>query len=286
MTIKQILFEENIGEKSVGLSVESLDELKTRLEYDSLLISVIIPVYNEENSIKEVLERIPNHHRYEIILIDDGSTDRSIKKVKQIKGKNIIVVKHNKNLGYGAALLTGFKHAKGDIIVTLDSDFQHNPEEIPSLINPIIKEEADLVIGSRYLGSSNYKVPLHTRFGELIIKLCLKLLYGQVVGNNQSGFRAFKRELLKPFIDINNNGMAFTTELLLKAMEEGKKILEVPIALSSRRFGSSYVRLFKVTTAIISLVIIYSIKRFKITRILLKRIIPYLNKIFELILKE
>ena len=197
-------------------------------------------------------------------------------KIKEINNRNIKIISHEKNCGYGTALQTEFKCANGNIIVTLDSNSQHNPEEIPYLIKPIIKNETDLVIGSRYLGSCDYNVPLHTRFGELMIKLCLKHLYGQEVGNNQSDFRAFKRELLKPFIEINNNRIAFSTELLLKAMEEEEKTLEVPIALRLRMFGSSYVKLFKDHVSIVSCVIIYDIKRFKITRILLNKIIPYL----------
>ena len=130
-----------------------------------LLISVIIPIYNEENSIKEVIERIPNHRNYELILIDDGSTDNSIKKVQEVKNKSIEVIRHEKNQGYGGALITGFKHANGDILITLDSDGQHNPEEIPSLVKALIDNNADMVIGSRYLGGYSYKVPLHTKIG-------------------------------------------------------------------------------------------------------------------------
>ena len=119
-----------------------------------------------------------------------------------------------------------------------------------------------------------------------MIKLCLKYLYGQEVGNNQSGFRAFKSELLKSFIEINNNGMAFSTELLLKAMEEKKKILEIPIDLSSRKFGSYYVKLFKIAKSILSCVIFYALKRFKISRIILKKIIPHFQAILKIIIRE
>ncbi|KKK47851.1 hypothetical protein LCGC14_3151030, partial [marine sediment metagenome] len=86
------------------------------------LISVVIPLYNEENTISNVIERIPNHHQYQIILVDDGSTDTSVKKVREISNREIKIIKHEKNQGYGAALLSGFKHATGDIIVTMDSD--------------------------------------------------------------------------------------------------------------------------------------------------------------------
>ena len=252
----------------------------------NLLISIVIPLFNEENSIKKVIERIPNHYHYEIIVIDDGSTDNSVMKIKEINSRIITIISHEKNKGYGAALQSGFRKANGDIIVTLDSDSQHKPEEIPNLIEPIIRNEADLVIGSRYLGSYNYKIPLFTKFGELIVKICLKQLYGQVVGNNQSGFRAFKRDLLTSLIEIDNNGMAFTTELLLKVMEKKRRVIEIPIILDSRIYGSSDVKLFKITLSILSCIIIYSLNRFTITRFVLKKIIPKLNTVLKIIIGQ
>jgi len=91
--------------------LEDSDSYLSQQNNSDLLISVIIPVYNEENSIKEVIERIPNHLNYEIIIVDDGSTDNSVSKVKEINRDNIIILQHQKNLGYGAALITGFKSA-------------------------------------------------------------------------------------------------------------------------------------------------------------------------------
>jgi len=135
------------------------------------LISIIIPLFNEENTIKDVIERIPNHQQYEIILVDDGSTDNSIKKVQEIKDREIKIVTHPKNKGYGEAVLSGFKHATGDILVTLDSDGQHNPEELPNLIKPIINKKADITIGSRYLGKCNYKMPLYVQVGAYFVQI-------------------------------------------------------------------------------------------------------------------
>ena len=265
------------------------DRNSTYSSQDSLsgsLISIVIPLFNEENSIKKVIERIPNHNHYEIIIVDDGSTDNSVKKIREINSRIITIISHEKNKGYGAALQSGFRKAKGDIIVTLDSDSQHKPEEIPNLIEPIIRNEADLVIGSRYLGSHNYKIPLLTKVGELIVKACLKQLYGQVVGNNQSGFRAFKRELLTSLIEIDNNGMAFTTELLLKVMEKNRRVIERPIILDSRIYGSSYVKIFKITLSILSCILIYSLKKFNFTKIVLKKIIPKLNTVLKIIIGQ
>ena len=229
-----------------------------------LLISVIIPVYNEEKSIKDVINRIPNHRNYEIILIDDGSTDKSVLKIKEIERDNIILLQHQKNLGYGAALITGFKNATGNIIVTLDSDGQHNPEEIEKMIIPILQDKADLVIGSRYLGKCDYKVPIYTRIGEYCVKICMLTLFRQRVGNNQSGYRCFRKEILNVLNDNLFVGMGFTTEFLFECAHNKLKILEIPISLNSREHGTSYVNIVGIFKSILNCIAIYFLKRYKL----------------------
>jgi len=241
----------------------NLPSLSRSLNSD-LLISVIIPVFNEENSIKDVINRIPNHRNYEIILIDDGSTDKSVLKIKEIEKYNIILLQHQKNLGYGAALITGFKHAKGDIIVTLDSDGQHNPEEIERMIKPILQDKADLVIGSRYLGNCDYKVPICTRIGEYCVKICVTTLFHQNIGNNQSGYRCFRKETLNVLNDNLFVGMGFTTEFLLECALNKLKIIEIPICLNSREHGTSYVNLVQIFKSILNCLAIYCLKRYKL----------------------
>jgi len=172
--------------------------------------------------------------------------------------------------------------AKGDIIVTLDSDGQHNPEEIPKLIRPIITNKADIVVGSRYLGNSEYKVPLHTRVGELIVKNCLWLVFNQKVSNNQSGFRAFTRDCQQIFEDMIHTGFGFCTEILFKASYKNFRITEVPITIYKRQHGSSYVQMLKIIKAISSCMLFYTLKKFKMRRILPRCIS---HKIYPLILK-
>ena len=241
----------------------NLPSLSRSLNSD-LLISVIIPVFNEENSIKDVINRIPNHRNYEIILIDDGSTDKSVLKIKEIEKYNIILLQHQKNLGYGAALITGFKNATGNIIVTLDSDGQHNPEEIERMIKPILQNKADLVIGSRYLGNCDYKVPIFTRIGEYCVKICIMTLFRQKIGNNQSGYRCFRKETLNVLNDILFVGMGFTTEFLFECALNKLKILEIPISLNPREHGTSYVNLVGIFKSILNCMAIYFLKRYKL----------------------
>ena len=242
----------------------SITSTPSQLESSDLLISIIIPVYNEENSIKDVIERIPNHHNYEIILVDDGSTDKSVLRIKEIEKDNITILQHQKNLGYGAALITGFKNATGNIIVTLDSDGQHKPEEIEKMMKPILQDKADLVIGSRYLGDCHYKVPLHTRIGEYCVKICILTLFHQKVGNNQSGYRCFRKEILNLLNDNLFVGMGFTTEFLLECALKELKILEVPISLKPREHGTSYVNLVGIFKSILNCIAIYYLKKYKL----------------------
>lgn len=226
-----------------------------------ILTSIVIPLYNEENSIKGVIDRIPHHRLYEIVIVDDGSTDNSVERIKEITNRKIKLIRHEKNQGYGAALLTGFKHATGDIIITMDSDGQHNPEEIPYLAKPIINNQADLVVGSRYLGKFNYKYPLYARVGEYFIRVFFRMLYLQRVHDNQCGFRAFKKDIKKILGNIRNTGRGFSTELLFTAAFNQLKIVETPVSANPRQYGTSHVNLIRILRSISSCILHYIFKK-------------------------
>ena len=264
MKIRQLLVNDHPDKHHLIQYSDNSIHINHHLKSERPLISVVIPVYNEVKSIKNVIDRIPNHQRYEIILVDDGSTDKSFEKVKVIKNRYIKVVKHKSNKGYGAAILTGIKYATGDIIVTMDSDGQHNPEEIQKLIKPIINKQADIVIGSRYLGQCNYKIPLHTRVGEYFIDFFLWHLFGKNVKNNQSGFRAFNKRSLEVFNDLIYNKFGLCTEILFKAALNNLKIKEIPITVDPRKYGMSYICILKIFISISSCILIYGLKKFKI----------------------
>ena len=228
------------------------------------LISVVIPLFNEEKSIKNVIDKIPNHRLYEIIVVDDGSTDNSVNIIKEINNREIKLIRHNRNLGYGAAILSGIKYARGDIIVTMDSDGQHNPEEIPKLTKPVINNQADIVIGSRYLGKCNYKIPLYTRAGEYFISLSLWLLFLKKIYNNQCGFRAFNKGVLKIFKNMRYTQFGFSTEVLFKAAFNKYRIVEIPVSINPRKFGKSNVNLFNILKSIFSCILFYTLRKLKL----------------------
>ena len=235
-----------------GYPSESPSILKSSYNVENPLISVVIPLYNEEFSIKDVINRIPNHRKLEIIIVDDGSTDNSVRKIKEIENKDIKLIQHYKNQGYGAALLSGLKNATGDIIVTMDSDGQHNPEEIPELLKPIIRNNADFVVGSRYLGKYYYKNPLYARAGTYFVNIFFRLLFLQKVHDNQCGFRAFKKEITTILENMRYSGMGFSTELLFKVAFYQYKIVETPVYVNPRQHGTSKVNLLRALRSISS----------------------------------
>lgn len=244
---------------------ELFEEVKINNIYEEqVLISIIIPVYNEEKTIKFILEKLPKNNKIEVIVIDDNSNDNSLKEIKKAKFKSQLkIIKHSRNKGYGGALLSGIKKAKGQIIVTMDSDGQHRPEDLSNLISPILNQEADIVIGSRYKGSYDYKLPISTRLGEACLEKIIQILFDQKISNNQSGFRAFNRKALDLFENIKYLGYAFATEVILKASLNGFRIKEIPIKILKREYGVSKIILSKLFLSIISCLFIYFLKKIK-----------------------
>ena len=237
---------------------------KIKTKQDQYSISIIIPVYNEEKTIRKILIDLPKNEDIEIIVIDDNSLDNSIKEIDKVKKQyDIKLIRHKKNQGYGKAILMGIKNSKGKVIVTMDSDGQHRPEDIYSLVKPILDKEADFTIGSRYLGKYHYELPITTRFGEVIIEKLIRIFYGQKITNNQNGFRAFDRNIIHIFDDIQYHGYAFATELILKAKIYGYIIKECPISVYSRQFGSSGIILNVLALNIFSCFIRYFLKNIK-----------------------
>ena len=184
-------------------------------------ISIIIPAYNEAKRIGNVLSKIPDFAD-EIIVVDDGSKDNTAEVAKKY-GANIIRLKENQ--GKGAAMNAGIKEATGDIIVFIDADGQHNPEEITKLLKPILQDEADFVIGSRLIKVQG-KRPLIRKISNFLSTSLIRLKLGINMKDTQSGFRALKREFLP---EIESKRYEVETELLIKAVKKGSRVKEVPV---------------------------------------------------------
>ena len=241
-----------------------------RQKEDQILISIILPAYNEESTIKQILESLPNGKSIEIIVIDDNSTDNSVQEIQKVNGKRKIrLLKHQKNIGYGGAVTTGINHAKGEVLVTMDSDGQHCPKDIISLIKPIFNGEADYTIGSRYLGSNHYDLPIITRLGEAIIEKLLKVFFGQKIMNNQNGFRAFSKKLIPILKNAKYNGFTYATEAIILTLIDKKKVVECPVKVYDREYGYSKISMFDLILDLLSCFFRYYFE--KIVRIFTRR---------------
>jgi glycosyltransferase involved in cell wall biosynthesis len=194
-------------------------------------VVVCIPAYNEANTIGDIIQKA-SKYATEVIVYDDGSHDETCQ-IAQSSGAT--VVRGSVNKGYGAAIGALFKKAKSrdaDIMVTIDSDGQHDADQIPVTIGPILRGESDIVIGSRFLDSKDkQKVPKYRMYGiKAITRVTNVGTYGHIT-DAQSGFRAYGKRALKE-IDLYEEGMQISTEILLRAREKNLKIKEVPISVN------------------------------------------------------
>jgi glycosyltransferase involved in cell wall biosynthesis len=207
-------------------------------------LSIVIPAFNEEQSLREVLDAISVDIPHEIIVIDDGSTDNTFPVAKEYP--YVRSVHHILNRGYGAAVITGFRIASGDIIVTIDADAQNDPKEIPEIIKPIISDETDVVIGSRYLNESNdLNVSQIKRIGEKFISFVLRKKYGIKITNSQSGFRALRKVVLTSVLPLTEERFGFNIEFLTRVLGSGFRVLEVPKKEVERKHGKSKIKVFR-----------------------------------------
>jgi glycosyltransferase involved in cell wall biosynthesis len=196
-----------------------------------------IPCLNEEQFIGDIVTRA-RVFADKVIVIDDGSTDRT-GEAAQAAGAHVI--RHKTKQGAGAATRSAFEAAKkydADVLVTLDGDGQHNPDEIPQVLDPILRGEADLVIGSRFLLKNFKKVPKYRKFGIDVITWLYNFGSKVKVYDSQSCFRAHSRRLIEA-INITENGFGFSVQVLIQARRKKIVIREVPVSCIYHLQGSS-----------------------------------------------
>tara|TARA_Y100000996_G_scaffold361535_1_gene304457 strand:- start:255 stop:1136 length:882 start_codon:yes stop_codon:yes gene_type:complete len=213
-------------------------------------IVIGIPAYNEEKNIAKIITQLRKYSD-EIIVCDDGSSDMTSEISREL---GVILVKHEKNLGYGAAIKTIFQKAKeidSDILVTFDADGQHRIEDISVVTEPIIKTKADLVIGSRFLNLESEEMPNYRKVGIKIITKVTNLSIKEKLTDSQSGFRAYSKKALQD-ISLTDEGMGISTEVLIKASNIGLMIAEVPIKVNYQGETSTHDPVSHGTSVILS----------------------------------
>jgi len=199
-------------------------------------LSVVIPVYNEIRTIKEILNQVQSVPQdKEIIVVDDRSTDGTREWLTQISNNNITVLFHPVNTGKGAALRTGFEHVTGDIVVIQDGDLEYDPSEYGRLIEPILDGRADVVYGCRFTGGPQRVLFFWHYVGNKFLTLLSNMLTNLNLSDMETCYKAFRAHLLEK-ITIKSNRFGFEPEITAKFARLKCRIYEVPISYSGRNY--------------------------------------------------
>lgn len=221
-----------------------MDCLSSLFPKNSMKLSIIIPAYNEENTIREIISRVkkaelPKGIKKEIIVVDDASIDRTAEMLIKISG--IKVFTHKVNRGKGAAVRTGIVNSSGGILIIQDADLEYNPKYFSKLLNPILREDKKVVYGTRLKNypvrlTGKRKTPLLTHFlGNKLLSLVTSILYGVPVSDMETGYKVFLRSTLKG-IKLNSKRFDFEPEITAKLLKKGIRIHEVAITVNPRGY--------------------------------------------------
>jgi glycosyltransferase involved in cell wall biosynthesis len=200
-------------------------------------VSVIMPVYNEESTIEEILRRVKAVEvATEILVIDDGSTDGTRDILEKMNDdEQLRVILHDRNRGKGAAVRTGFQHATSEVFLIQDADLEYDPRDIPSLLRPIEEDIADVVYGSRFLGGPRRSVMFWHMVANRMLTFMTNLLYNTILSDMETGYKVFKREIVDG-MQIHANGFDFEPEFTAKILKKKVRVYEVPISFNPRDY--------------------------------------------------
>jgi len=234
---------------------------------------IIIPAYNEEKTISDLIEKIPKLQNFiqEIIVIDDGSTDHTLYEAKK---KKVRVISNERNLGLGRTFKKGLEEALkvgADYIINLDADAQYNPNYISILLKKLIDEEVDLVIGNRFLDDIELGKNFIQRLGNKILSILLSkiLLKQKEIYDTQSGFRAINKKLAKFLIDHLSGRYTYTQDMMILSLLYNFKVKQISIRFYKRETGKSrliknpFIYLFKTMLISLRTYLKTKIKRYK-----------------------
>jgi glycosyltransferase involved in cell wall biosynthesis len=200
-------------------------------------LSVVIPVFNEKYTIAEILRKVQSTRlASEIILVDDGSTDGTREILQSLDpSPDLTVLYHEKNRGKGAALRSGFQKASGDVILVQDADLEYNPAEYPALLEPIECGQADVVYGSRFLGSKRRVAMFWHMVANQLLTLATNVLYNSILSDMETGYKVFRGDLLRS-VRLRSNRFDFEPEITAKVLKRKARLFEVPISFNPREY--------------------------------------------------
>ena len=198
-------------------------------------VSVVMPVFNEKNTIKEILKRVraaPVDDK-EIICIDDGSTDGTWNILQEeAQKKDIKLLRHTHNMGKGAAVRIGLEQVKGDVVIIQDADLEYDPEDYPKLLKPILSGKSKVVYGSRFLGEHKAMYFWHA-VGNNFLTLLVNVLFDTTLTDMETCYKVFTADITKR-LELNSPGWGFDPEITAKILKMGHRIYEVPISYTGR----------------------------------------------------
>lgn len=200
-------------------------------------LSIIIPAYNEENFVSEIVKRVKKVNlkkiKKEIIVVDDGSTDGTSRKIARIKG--VTKLRLPKNKGKGAAVRLALKKATGEYVIIQDSDLEYDPQDYPQLLKPILAKRAEVVYGSRFLGPHKNMLFWHW-LGNHLISFLTNILYNTTLSDIEVGYKLFPRKMAAE-LNLKAKGFEFEPEITAKILKKGIRIFEVPISYYGREYS-------------------------------------------------
>lgn len=202
------------------------------------LLSVIVPVFNERATVAEILRRMQSVSLpldLEIIVVDDGSTDGSDQVLAALKDSTVRVIRHSTNRGKGAAVRSGLKAARGDLLLIQDGDLEYDPDDWTKLLEPLLKGKADVVYGSRFTGARKNMMLMHW-IGNRFLCLVTNVLYATTLSDMETCYKLFRRTVLAG-ITLRANRFDFEPEITAKVLRSGYRIYEVPISYAGREFA-------------------------------------------------